>query len=109
MSVDLYECNHAIITNEDEIRNFVVKLCKLIDVVRYGETRVVHFGRGKVEGYSMVQLIETSLISGHFANEDNSAYIDVFSCKDFSKDKVGKFSKEFFGAKEMIVHEQIRR
>lgn len=109
VSVDLYRCNHALITSKEEIGNFVIKLCNLIDVVRYGETKIVHFGRGRVEGYSMIQLIETSLVSGHFANEDCSAYIDVFSCKDFSKDDVGGFSKDFFGAKEMIVYEQIRR
>ena len=34
-------------------------------------------------GYSLVQLIETSAITGHFCDKSGDAYIDVFSCKDF--------------------------
>ena len=46
----------------------------------------------------MVQLIETSLISGHFANDTNSAYLDIFSCKGYDPAVVEEFSKNFFGA-----------
>jgi hypothetical protein len=65
---------------------------------RYGNCQIVHFGEGKVAGYSMVQLIETSLISGHFANESNAAYLDIFSCKSYDPAIVEEFSKVFFGA-----------
>ena len=41
----------------------------------------------------MVQLIETSLISGHFANDTNSAYLDIFSCKGYDPAVVEEFSK----------------
>jgi S-adenosylmethionine/arginine decarboxylase-like enzyme len=51
-----------------------------------------------VAGYSMIQLIETSLISGHFANESNAAYLDIFSCKNYDPAIVEEFSKVFFGA-----------
>ena len=34
-------------------------------------------------GYSLVQLIETSAITGHFCDLSGDAYIDIFSCKDF--------------------------
>ena len=50
---------------------------------RFGECQVVDFGSGRVAGYSMVQLISTSLISGHFANDTNNAYLDIFSCKGY--------------------------
>jgi len=72
-------------------------LCDLIEMKRFGETQVVHFGEDeKVAGYSMVQLIETSLISGHFANQSNAAYIDVFSCKAYLPEMVQTFAEEFF-------------
>jgi len=68
-SIDIYECDPDLIRNEDAIRRFTVDLCNLIKMKRFGETQVVHFGEDeRVSGYSMVQLIETSLISAHFAN-----------------------------------------
>jgi hypothetical protein len=71
----------------------------LIGMTRYGACQVVHFGEGRVAGYSMVQLIQTSLISGHFANDTNSAYLDIFSCKGYDPAVVEEFSKTFFGAR----------
>jgi S-adenosylmethionine/arginine decarboxylase-like enzyme len=66
----------------------------------FGECLVVHFGDDpKVSGFSMTQLIETSLVSGHFANNTNAAYLDIFSCKWYDVDKMVQFSKNFFGAK----------
>jgi len=104
-SLDLYGCNPEIIRDEEKIRQYVIELCKLIDMKRFGECRVVHFGKDeRVEGYSMVQLIETSLISGHFANLTNAAYIDVFSCKSYNPETIARFSKEFFEAKSMNMH-----
>jgi hypothetical protein len=35
-----------------------------------------------------VQLIETSLISAHFANLTNTVYLDVFSCKPYDPEVV---------------------
>ncbi len=43
----------------------------------------------------MTQLIETSLISGHFANKTNTVYLDVFSCKYYDPRAVGEFATEF--------------
>ena len=66
---------------------------------RFGDTTVVHFGEDeKVAGYSMTQLIETSLISGHFANLTNTAYLDIFSCKMYDPDKTAEFAMKFFKA-----------
>ena len=65
-AIDIYNCNPDTIRDADAIRRFVVELCDLIEMRRFGETQVVHFGEDeRVAGYSMVQLIETSLISGH--------------------------------------------
>ncbi len=83
-SLDLYSCNRVTIRNSDMIRLYVMELCELIDMKRFGACQVVHFGQEeRVAGFSMVQLIETSLISGHFANLTNTAYIDIFSLSKF--------------------------
>jgi len=100
--IDLYDCNSATIRDPEKIKQFVADVCVLIDMKRFGETTVVHFGEDeKVAGYSMTQLIETSLISGHFANQTNTAYLDVFSCKYYEPEKAADFAKKFFGAREV--------
>lgn len=103
-SVDVSGCDPAIIRDSDLIKQYVVELCQLIDMKRFGETQVVHFGEDeKVAGFSMVQLIETSLISGHFANATNTAYIDVFSCKTYDPAIVASFTKKFFKGNSVRV------
>jgi S-adenosylmethionine/arginine decarboxylase-like enzyme len=98
MALDLVNCRPDTIRDAAAIKEFVIQLCQLIDMTRYGECQVVEFGSGRVAGYSMVQLISTSLISGHFANETNRAYLDVFSCKSYEPSVVAEFAKLFFGA-----------
>ena len=79
--------------------SIVIEVCDLIRMKRFGEPQVVHFGpNDRVAGYSMTQLIETSLISGHFANEANAAYIDIFSCKEYEPGVAAEFTRRFFGA-----------
>ncbi len=109
-AIDIYNCDPEKIRNPDEIRRFVVELCDLIQMRRFGETTVVHFGEDeRVAGYSMVQLIETSLISAHFANQTNTIYLDVFSCKPYRPEEVKNFSQDFFGGDYSIVHVTLRR
>lgn len=101
--IDAKSCNDFI-KDKERIRNFVITLCDIIDMKRYGECEVVHFGsEPKVEGYSMIQLIETSLIAGHFANETNSAYIDIHSCKCYDPYQVREFVKMFFKPTQIIM------
>jgi S-adenosylmethionine/arginine decarboxylase-like enzyme len=97
-SIDLQNCDPDTIRSQNKIQAYVVALCDLIGMKRYGDCRIVHFGEGRVAGYSMTQLIETSLISAHFANDTNRAYLDIFSCKGYDPAVVEAFSREFFGA-----------
>jgi S-adenosylmethionine/arginine decarboxylase-like enzyme len=108
-SFDIYNCNPETIRNADKIRQFVIELCDLIKMKRFGETLVVHFGEEeRVAGFSMVQLIETSLISAHFANMTNAVYLDVFSCKPYDPAVVEEFAREFFGGTHCITHVNLR-
>lgn len=96
-AVDIYNCSPGKIRDADVIKQFVIELCDLIEMKRFGETQVVHFGEDeRVAGYSMVQLIETSLISAHFANLSNAVYLDVFSCKPYLSEKVQEFAQCYF-------------
>ena len=104
-NLDIYGCNQELIRDSEKIKQYVIELCDLIGMKRFGECQVVHFGKEeRVEGYSMVQLIETSLIAGHFANLTNAAYIDIFSCKPYEPEQVARFSKEFFQAESVGIN-----
>ena len=54
----------------------------------FGKPIAHHFGGNEkaTEGFTLVQLIETSSIVAHFAENVGQAYIDIFSCKLFDND-----------------------
>ena len=107
--IDLKSCDPELIRDAQAIEQYVRELCNLIDMKRFGETQVVHFGEDeKVAGYSMVQLIETSLISAHFANLSNAVYLDVFSCKPYMPEMVQDFAKKFFGGTSSTLNVSLR-
>lgn len=109
-SIDIYEADPEIIRDADKIRDFVHELCDLIKMKRFGECQVVHFGEDeRVAGFSMTQLIETSLISGHFANESNAVYLDVFSCKFYEPRQVAEFAVSFFKGKHYKMQMALRQ
>ena len=109
-SVDLYECDPAVMRSADAIKDFVKQLCEKIDMKRYGDCAVVHFGESeRVEGFSMTQLIETSLISGHFANASNNIYLDIFSCKYYEPRDAAEFAMEFFKGAHYRMQVALRR
>lgn len=108
--IDVRNCNPEIIRSAEKIKQFVVELCDLIGMKRFGECTVVNFGEDeKVAGYSMTQLIETSLVSGHFANQTNTAYLDIFSCKYYDPKVVEEFAKTFFEATNSEIHVTYRK
>lgn len=104
-AIDLYDCDLDLMNDADAIREFVRILCDRIKMKRYGETQVVFFGdEPRVQGYSMTQLIETSLISAHFANASHAIYLDVFSCAPYDPEDAAQFAKEFFKASQYEIH-----
>jgi len=108
-SFDIYNCEPEAIRSAEKIQQFVVELCDLIEMKRFGEATIVNFGEDeRVAGYSMVQLIETSLISAHFANMTNVVYLDVFSCKPYDPEIVADFAKRFFAGSICITHSNLR-
>ena len=109
-SIDLHNCNPETIRDAEKIKQFVVELCVRIDMKRFGECQVVNFGEDeKVAGFSMVQLIETSCISAHFANQTNTTYLDIFSCKYYSPHDAAEFAKEFFEASDYTLNYTLRK
>lgn len=109
LCIDMKECDLDLITNEAHIKQFAKDLAEHIGMKTYGEPQAVHFGEDeKVCGYSLTQLIETSLISGHFVNGTRSAYIDVFSCKFFDPNKCADFARAYFDAQKIKIQVILR-
>ena len=67
--LDLYECNNDTISSEEKIKEFAEKLCKILKMKAYGEPLTPYFGlkNEHTKGYSLLQFIETSSITGHFS------------------------------------------
>ncbi len=108
--IDLYECDLSLMQDAEAIKDFVRRLCEKIGMRRFGETHVVHFGDDpRVAGFSMMQLIETSLVSAHFANASCAIYLDVFSCAPYDPEAVAQFAADFFKAKRRHLQVVQRR
>ena len=108
--VDLTECDPATIRSRAAIERFTHDLCDRLGVTRFGETQIVRFGADPVVyGYSMVQLIETSLVSAHFAEDSNAVYLDIFSCVWYDAEAAAGFAGRFFGAESIGLQSCLRR
>jgi len=96
--LDAAGCSPKRIGSSIVIKNFTNELVRRIDMKAYGEPQIVMFGTGNKKGYTLIQLIETSNIAGHFVEENNTMYLDVFSCKDFDAEIVKELVSEYFDA-----------
>lgn len=101
--MDLYDCDKTVISSKKKLQEYVDELCKLIKMVKYGKTLLPYFGEkcAFTKGHSLVQLIETSSITGHFSELWNTAYINIFSCKEYDQQLAKQFTRQFFSAKRM--------
>lgn len=107
-SINLYDCDPNFIKDKKKIKDYIIDLCRIIDMKRHGEPMIERFAEGSLEGYSAMQFIETSSITVHFDETENRAFIDIFSCKDFDEKEAEKFSCDFFMAKKSKMKILIR-
>lgn len=96
--LDFDGCPHSLLSCKDNIIKWTKELVEAIDMVAYGEPQLEHFATHSHEaaGYTMLQLIETSCIAAHFAENIGQVYIDVFSCKQFDNDVAIEVCKKYF-------------
>ena len=109
----LLDCSGSpreLVRNRLHLYNFVKQLVKDIDMKAYGEPVLEHFATHDPDkaGYSLVQLIETSNITGHFVDKNGSIYLDVFSCKPFNTEVAINTVKEFFKPEKIKIHFIVR-
>ncbi len=102
--LDMHECNPEKFTRES-IEQFLIKLCKLINVVRCelfwwdyeGEPEEKAIALPHMKGVTAVQFLTTSNITIHTLDDLRRVYLNIFSCGDFESDIVTKFSEKWFG------------
>lgn len=108
--MDLSDCDIAIMSSKKKLSIYVDKLCKLIDMKKYGKVQLPYFGLEKpqTKGYSLLQFIETSSITGHFSEYWRKSYLNIFSCKPYDHKLAAKFTKDFFKAKKIKIRFIVR-
>jgi S-adenosylmethionine decarboxylase len=109
--LDLYGCDPKTIRSAKALAQYTTRLCKILKMEKYGKTLLPHFGYNKehTAGYSLLQFIETSSITGHFSEMWNSAYINIFSCRAFDTGKAVSFTVKYFKAKRFKKHILVRK
>lgn len=106
--VNIYGADKKLISDKECIRQFVISLCDVIDMKRFGEPFIERFGSGNLMGYSLCQMIHTSCISAHFAEEDGRIFLNIFSCKAYEPGSAAKFASNWFSG-ERVEYQTVLR
>ena len=98
--LDLEGCSPEKISSKESIAKYAEDLCQIIGMKPYGQAQIPYFGHSSehTKGFSLVQFIESSCITGHFSESTATAYINVFSCKPFDPDQAAQFTASYFDA-----------
>jgi S-adenosylmethionine/arginine decarboxylase-like enzyme len=104
LAIDAGECNPSLIRDAEHIKAFARDLVTAIKMKAFGEPIVVHFGTDGKMGYTLIQLIETSNISCHFAEDSNSLFLNCFSCLPFDKQVVKQVVEKYFEPKTVLMN-----
>ncbi|MBU1501907.1 MAG: S-adenosylmethionine decarboxylase [Nanoarchaeota archaeon] len=107
--INLNGCDKILVRDKVTLARYGQELCKIINMNPQGNPIVKRYGKGKLRGYTLVQLIETSSIVVHLDEHENKVFIDIFSCKNFDPSKVKDFSKGYFKAKKSELKTIMRK
>lgn len=102
LTLNLYDCDLKKLNSKKQIQKFVITLCDdVIQMKRFGKPLIPNFGHDNptTSGFSLVQLIETSSVTGHFSESQRSCYLNIFSCAPFNPQKTAEFCQKFFAAR----------
>jgi len=109
--LDLHRCDVSTF-NRESLKSYFENLCDEIKMTRcelhfwddVGVPLEEQQASPHTKGTSAVQFILTSTIVIHTLDLLQAVYINIFSCKEFDKDKAEQLTKEWFGAKECRTH-----
>ena len=108
--LDFDGCPFELLSSKDNILAWIKDLVESIDMVAYGEPVIEHFATHSHDaaGYTLLQMIETSAISAHFAENIGQLYIDIFSCKPYDNQLAIDVCKKYFQPNEIRQTSLIR-
>ena len=104
--LDFNGCPKELLEDKENILNWSKELVHAIDMVAYDDPVIEHFATHSHEaaGYTLLQMIETSNIAAHFAENIGQVYIDVFSCKAFDVEAALGICKKYFKPTQANIH-----
>lgn len=106
--MDLAGCNDNI-TKKKQIAEFAKEMVKKIKMKAVGDPIIRYLLPGDAKaGYSMLQLIETSDLTAHFATKTRTVYCDVFSCKEYDPKVAEEVVRKYFAPEKMKTKFTIR-
>ena len=108
--LDFNGCPKELLEDKENILNWSKELVHAIDMVAYGDPVIEHFATHSHEAadYTLLQMIETSNIAAHFAENIGQVYIDVFSCKAFDVEAALGICKKYFKPTQANIHNMDR-
>lgn len=122
--INLAGCDYGVISDADTVAGIVQQLVNEIGMRPYGPPMKFTFGQGALYGNTGMQigvtpggtnsqthqLIETSNITVHanHAVPKRTAFVDIFSCAEFSADAAVAFVATAFGAKRVSFTNDLR-
>lgn len=105
LMLDCSGCDRTMLASRENIYRFIKDLVPRIDMVAHGEPVIEYLLPGDPkQGYSLMQLITTSNICGHFMELDGTAYFDVFSCKEFDLKLAQDVVRQYFQPQRIRVN-----
>jgi S-adenosylmethionine/arginine decarboxylase-like enzyme len=105
----MLDCAGCLVENgigsKEAIYNFIKELVVAIGMEAHGEPIIEYLLPGDPkQGYSLMQLITTSNICGHFMELDGTAYFDIFSCREYSQQTAIDIVNKYFAPVNMRVN-----
>ena len=103
--LDLSGCPEKVLSDKSNILLWNDELVSSIEMVAFGPPIVEHFATHSwnASGYSLLQMIETSNIAAHFAENIGQAYVDIFSCKVFDENIAIQVCEKYFKPQKLVV------
>ncbi len=107
--LDLHDCDTTMFSRR-HLRMFLKDLCRYLDMkpekLAWWDDFNLPEGERQTDpnlvGTSVVQFILTSNITIHTLDLLGSAYVNVFSCKDFDSTRTTEFIRSYFSAGRCI-------
>lgn len=103
VSVDLKHCDANVIKSKEKIQEYVIQLCKKLNIERHGDCAIAQFNNHERNTIQMFQMGQFALIAGYFIVDLCIGHVTVFSECPFEITTLLDFTQQFFDTDETSV------